>query len=573
MHFAEGQEIVAERQLALAEDRYLADHYFIRAADHKPLEECMPVMPLAMAIEMIAEVGSCLAPGLQFIGVEEVRALRWLSLEDADTLSVQARGRLVAADAATGVHAVEVALFAQGNATPNTSAIALFGPQYRQDIEIGFTELDDSETWWFTAEEVYSERHMFHGPSFQCITGLGALGGTGFHAEITVPSKTALFASTTDPALLADPCVLDAISQLSGCWVLARYPDTYVLPVGVEKIEIYRETPPPGTVVPVRVEITQCDFESKVLRANFEVGDGEGYVWMRLAGFSYRIFNMLTQVIDVRRRPERYCCSAERMLPGDSEGAVGMQLTRESLRDIPLDWIARLYLRADEMSEFRNLAEHRQRQREWLMGRVAAKDAARVWMARRQGGAEGLVHPTTLVVCYDAAGRPLIEPIAGQEPLPRISVSHCVKAAVAVASDLPVGVDIEPASQSPLELWEQFTTAAERELLAEYLRAQPDEYWATRLWCAKEAVGKAVGTGLGGRPRDFEAIDIGVDGRIEICHRPTGENFGVSTDRDDAMLLAFTMRSPQARLAPRVQFRFRSLPAAIKRGVGRQESV
>ena len=90
LHFAGGDEIVAERRLTLAEDRYLADHYFIRAADHKPLEECMPVMPLAMAIEMISEVGSCLAPGLQFIGLEDVRASRWLALEDTDALSVQA---------------------------------------------------------------------------------------------------------------------------------------------------------------------------------------------------------------------------------------------------------------------------------------------------------------------------------------------------------------------------------------------------------------------------------------------------------------------------------------------------
>ena len=363
---------------------------------------------------------------------------------------------------------------------------ALFGPHFRQDIEIGFTELDANEAWWFTAEEVYSERHMFHGPAFQCVSGLGELAGTGFVAELTVPSKTGLFASTTDPVLLTDPCVLDAISQLSGCWVLARFPDTYVLPVGVEKLEVYRDTPPPGTRVSVRVEITECDFETKVLRANFEVGDGEGYVWMRLAGFSYRIFNMLTQVIDVRRRPERYCCSAERILPGDSGGLVGMQLDARISRDIPLDWLARLYLHSEEMPDFWQLAEHRQRQREWVMGRIAAKDAARVWLARRDGSPDGLPHPSTFVVRYDSQGRPRVESTTGLEPLPLISISHCSKAAVAVAGDLPLGVDIEPPSSSPLDLWEQFTTAAERELLADFLKTEPEAFWATRLWCAKK---------------------------------------------------------------------------------------
>jgi len=227
-----------------------------------------------------------------------------------------------------------------------------------------------------------------------------------------------------------------------------------------------------------------------------------------------------------------------------------MQLTRESLRDIPLDWVARLYLHSEEMPDYRQLAEHRHRQREWLMGRVTAKDAARVWLraARRPGRPPA---SSTFVIRYDAEGRPFVESTTGFDPLPQISISHCAKAAVAVAGDLPLGIDIEPASSSPLDLWGQFTTSSERQMFAEFFDAQPNEFWATRLWCAKEAVGKAMGTGLGGRPRDFEATAASADGRIEICHRPTGENFTVSTDRSDTLLLAVTMHRSPAQFAPR----------------------
>ena len=170
--------------------------------------------------------------------------------------------------------------------------------------------------------------------------------------------------------------------------------------------------------------------------------------------------------------------------------------------------------------------------------------------SRRQDGPGELAHPATIVLENDAQGQPLVSRIAGHEAPPRISISHCGKAAAATAGDQPTGVDVAPASSSPLELWDQFTTAAEREIFAELLRGEPDEFWATRLWCAKEAVGKVLGTGLGGRPRDFEAAAAQADGTIQICHRPTGEVFTVSTSRDEAVLLAITARDPQTRFEP-----------------------
>jgi acyl transferase domain-containing protein/phosphopantetheinyl transferase len=546
LHFVPGEEIVAERCLTLDEDRYLADHHFINAAEHKPLRECLPIMPMAMAIETMAEVASQLVPGLQFIGFEDVRALRWIALEDTDTLPVRAQGRLLWVDPASGVHAVEVALFAPGHATPNTSGTVLFAPERRQDIALEFSQIEQSESWWFSPEEIYGEHLMFHGPTFHCITGLGELAATGCTAEFTIPSNAGLFASTSLPLLLTNPCIMDAISQMGGTWTLARFADIYILPTGVEKVEYYRDSPAPGTRVPVRLEVTHFDVENKELRVDVEVGDGEGYVWMRCRGFMYRSFNMINRVIAVRRRPERYCASIERAFRGQSAESVCLTVARDFLRDIPMDWIARIYLHSDEMSEYRELAPFLARQREWLMGRLAAKDVVRTWVFRRDPSAGQLIHPSTIVIRPDALGRPVVVRIAGSDSLPEISISHCSRAAMAVAGEVPVGVDIALVSPAALEVWEQFTTATEAELFADRLQTEPDEEWATRLWCAKEAVGKALGTGLAGRPRDFQATDFDANGRIQICHLPTGELFSVSTERDDALVMALTERGPAA---------------------------
>ncbi len=142
----------------------------------------------------------------------------------------------------------------------------------------------------------------------------------------------------------------------------------------------------------------------------------------------------------------------------------------------------------------------------------------------------------------------MVVSIAGSEARPEISISHNARGAVAAAGDVPVGVDMALASPQQLELWDSFTTPGERELFADFLRSQPEQSWATRLWCAKEAVGKALGIGLAGRPRDFQAMAAGTDGRIDVVHRPTGEAFSVSTDREGMLLVALTVCRPQARL-------------------------
>ncbi len=51
---------------------------------------------------------------------------------------------------------------------------------------------------------------------------------------------------------------------------------------------------------------------------------------------------------------------------------------------------------------------------------------------------------------------------------------------------------------------------------------QPDFAWPNRLWCAKESVGKILGIGLDGRPKDFQSIDADETGNLLIIHQPTG---------------------------------------------------
>jgi len=79
-----------------------------------------------------------------------------------------------------------------------------------------------------------------------------------------------------------------------------------------------------------------------------------------------------------------------------------------------------------------------------------------------------------------------------------VSLAHTEGGAVArVAEGRRVGIDLERPERRPDGFAELVLTPEERQLLPE------GDAWLARVWTAKEAVGKARGTGLAGDPRRF----------------------------------------------------------------------
>jgi phosphopantetheine--protein transferase-like protein len=161
----------------------------------------------------------------------------------------------------------------------------------------------------------------------------------------------------------------------------------------------------------------------------------------------------------------------------------------------------RYYLGAAERAEYarRNLRAARQ----WLLGRIAVKDAVRQWLW--DAGA-GPMHPVEITVGNDASGRPWVAgPFA--EP-PEVSLAHTGSLAAALVGNpgrsSGVGIDIEQIIDRDERTVAAILTDAERRLLDGVCSSVVERpSWVTRFWAAKEAVAKAAGTGLGGCPHQF----------------------------------------------------------------------
>lgn len=127
---------------------------------------------------------------------------------------------------------------------------------------------------------------------------------------------------------------------------------------------------------------------------------------------------------------------------------------------------------------------HPKRQRQWLGGRLAAKQAVTALLA-------GIDPPllTALTIANDATGKPFVAGECIRQPL-SLSISHSGDLAVALAAPAPCGIDIQQITPAMARVRQRFLSPAEEDAMSEALAGLPELTRLTMLWAAKEALRK-----------------------------------------------------------------------------------
>lgn len=537
LQYEPGCELVALRRFDLERDLFLMDHCFVAGGGIKPISECMPVVPMTFSIELMCEAAAALFPHLTVIGCEQVRAMRWIAMRRVSTVDVRVEASLAAVDETTGVHRVAVNLIFEDKVSAAVNV--LLADAYREDLQFEIAAPEYQHEWQWSPEELYSERYMFHGPRFHAVTGLGPFGNPTFYGELTILPHDQLFADLPMPQLVSDPVALDALGQLFGCWCATLGWES--LPIGVEKIEFYRTPPPPGTQIPVYVQILEFDPMLRRIECQIEAGDGAGGVWLRAKGWADWLYKTPRRLKDFMRFPARYLFAEEFSAPDGDAEAVYTTVAASEVTHADAEWIWYTLLSRDELDPFLAIPDPKQKLRV-VASRFAVKDAVRLWMLRHATpeqlalfGEEA--HPASMTLTHDDRGRPCMTHHR-QVPLPHVSLAHCDLRAVAVASADEIGIDVEPADRDTAEILPQFAGDDEMALLTALEERLPGLNWPTRLWCAKEATGKLLGIGLDGRPKDFQLLDVEGAEKMIVCHEPSGRRGIVTICNLDDVIVA-----------------------------------
>ena len=459
--------LVYRRRLGLDVEPAWADHAFFRQRDGWPFsQDRFPLVPMTGIVELLADTARELHPKLVAVAVEDIAAFRWLVVDPATEVTV--RATTVSRDAAGRVR-VKASIDGHARAT------VVLAPGYPAAPEAEVPRLRNERPSHVEADRFYVDRHMFHGSAYQGIRAFLALGDNGSRAILK--------------SLPAPGALLDNAGQLMGHWLSAHVEeDRLVLPTSIERIELFGPQPPPPTLVDCTVTVTHLD--DKVLRAD-HVLNVDDHVWCRITGWEDRRFPTDPVVFEALRWPERAGMSLERS---------GYTLVDERWPDSATrDLVMRRYLSHDEQADYERLNPLAQRQ--FLLGRVAVKDAVRRWLWAH---GHGPLFPAEIAVANEATGRPLVRGPFDHDL--RVSLAHVAGVGVAlVDEDADVGIDVECIEPRRPSFEALVLTTSEREI------RPPDDYgrdaWLTVLWAAKEAAARASGRGLNGRPKDFEILE------------------------------------------------------------------
>jgi acyl transferase domain-containing protein len=501
-----GRTVTALVRLDLGRHPFLHDHTFGREiATEDPTLAGLPVLPLTFSIEILAEAAAMLMPGAVLTALERIRASRWITFAESEqTLVVSARVR----DGEPGVVDVNARFQGTGDESHGPvviQAMARFARALPAPPHVPRFEPSRARSSAWTPERLYRDG-MFHGRAFCAVRSIDSYGEDGVSATLVAPSPRGLFADPAAPELLTEAVLLDAAGQALAFWAKERVGEHFdFFPFAVGAIRMYQPAPAAG--VPVRCDVRASLVGDDRTHCDIDLVDAQGRAVYRIEGWEDRRFELPRTLLQLRLRPrdtalatpwesaiahladarDVVCCRVD----GIAEDVL------EVNHGIWGEMLAHLILSRNERAQWRAVSQVPKRRREWLLGRAAAKDAVRRLLHKRKGIA---LAPADIEIVPDAHGRPEVvgawRDRLGVTPVVSIAHSGGVAAALAaIDSRVLVGIDIERVN-ADRDGFEAIAFAPHEQQLVSTLDADGRREWHLRMWCAKEAAGKAIGRGL-----------------------------------------------------------------------------
>jgi acyl transferase domain-containing protein/phosphopantetheinyl transferase len=553
-----GEALVAERVIDLDSDVYLRDHTIGRGVSRTdPSLTALAVMPMTMSLEILAEAAAAVMEGLVVTGIHEVRAHRWLVVGEAPAMVEITAVRLESTAAGTAdVHVLLGELNDAAELIPVIEGIVRLAPEYPAAPVAEPTVLGaDARPCRYAPSELYEEP-MFHGPMWRGVHSVDWVTANAAGATLRALPRDGMLGSGEHPEYVLDPVLLDAAGQLIGFWAADQLDrGRVVFPFRMASLEVFAPPPPAGEAFECRATIAL--HGDQLVRSDIDVIGADGLTRLRLQGWEDKRFDV-PPAFHGLTIPSRYVNLSQEWPVAAQAAGAGRVACRRLGSDLGADtglwkqvWACRVLSRR-ERELFAALPLPPRRQLEWLAARTAAKEAVSA-LVRDFSSIELL--PAEIEIVPDEAGRPTVIGVEIGGLVPVVSLTHSGGEAAALAALVPaaaasgvtVGIDLERLTARPGGFAQAVLTDRERPLLAG-LAEDVTEEWQLRCWCAKEAVGKAVGTGLvPGTPEAPRVVAIDV-ARESVHVEASGRRMIVPTRREETLIVA-TAIAEEARTA------------------------
>lgn len=526
LHEEPGTALDLEKTLFLEEYPFLADYALgtSQLSYTMPEMKGLPLLSLLSSLEIMCEAARKLAPRRRVCEVINLRSQRWMgfrrgalkvmvhaeriSWPKPHLIAVRVQLRDGSPDSAFTAPVVETTvLLTTAPVEPPT-----FQP----------TPLLNARPVNWAGHDIYPDR-LFHGEHLRLIKHVDLWSEEGIDFEVEVPRRDSAVLHTRIPLFSIWPMLLDGIVSSFALWRShEKFMGAISLPFRVRRISFNALTMSEGTRLRGYFRLKSVTPRSHV--ADIQISDGNGNLLIDIRGWEELCERVPYEYHTFILRPaERYL---SRELPPALLGNPSMPVAASVASDIPYDifernqeiWLqalAHALLSSQEREEWLENQGTTARRAEWLFGRATAKDAVRRFLLKFH---QSRWTAADIPIWADDSGKPHALGAWLQHartPLD-ITIAHTRSLVVsAVVANARIGIDVENASR---DLTEEFTrgvfTHDELELAAHTGEARVA---TLSFWCAKEAISKALGTGIRYTPQDLRVTSIDtITGQIEI---------------------------------------------------------
>jgi phosphopantetheinyl transferase len=471
----------------------------------------LTLFSISSGVELIAEVAKRLAPDLSLAKIEHLRAPRWLSynfgklplivhaeiVKSLENNTKQIRVRIYDDTENTGIDhvAMEANLF--------------FAPTVPEATDLPELEpLAGLKNVEWRPADIYPSR-LFHGPLLRNVRYVSGWGYNGIDYEILIPPRANTVRGSRNPIFVAMPLFLDAVFSGFPLWRShERFHGAISLPFRCQSITYHAAWIPEGTRLHCSLRLV--NVTTRTFQVDIRVTDATGHMILDVKGWEEVSGRATSELHNFVMNPAKYFISQPlpaAVLPDTKINVVGALYVNNneeffiSNHELWLNALANAVLTPNERVDYAQMTGTAPRRLEWLLGRTSAKEAVRRLLLQNYN----LYEPAAdIAIWKDKLGKP--HPLGDWEnqvssPID-LSIAHTAGLILGAATaEGHIGLDVESVSR---DLTEDFLrgvfTLEEQELAS---RSGDGPTAVLRFWCAKEAISKALGTGIRFAPTDL----------------------------------------------------------------------